>query len=448
MGRSKPVTRWAGYAVVLLALVVRLAFLLSLGAEPMRPLRDQQLYLRLGNSVARGDGLMLESREFAPPADTRDRWKLLVAPEWVFFDDPGMGVAAHRCPTAIIEPLYPLFVGAMEVVFPGTLLPIRIAQAFMGAATALLLFSIGKSIRPWVGVFAGVGFAVYPHVVYYTGVVATESLFIFLQIASIWTWTKLLVDRRGRTALFFGAFSGLAFLTRASMLPVAVVALGLLVVTRRAGLRTVPSAVLAFCLVTSPWVIRNGVQLGEYRLLPTKGGLNLWMQNHPRIQQLQLDRIGMPVPEELLASLNCRDLEEFPEFSPDTGEIERNRILTRQALAYLRCNPRYFAYMCFLRLRWYLRFSGSTTQGLDMVNLLGTISFGLLLCFGLLGAWSGRRNPVILGSIAMYMAYLLMHTLFHGGIRYRLPADSIFLLSASFGLCWLLEKIGIPMSDG
>jgi hypothetical protein len=438
-------TRTVAYAVALLALVTRTAFVLSLSPEPMKPLRDQQLYLRMGRSVAEGDGLMLESRAFAPPPDTRDRWKLLIAPEWVFFDDPGMGVAAHRSPTAIIEPLYPLFVGFMEVLFPGALFPLRMAQALMGAATALLLFSIGRSIRPWVGVSAGAGFAVYPHFIYYTGVVATETLFIFLQIAALWAWSVLLRDPRWRTALLFGALSGLAFLTRASMLPVAVALMGMMVVMSRASLKTIPSVVLAFSVVTSPWVIRNGVQVGEYRLLPTKGGLNLWLQNNPRIQQLQLDRIGMPIPEGLLASLQCRDLEAFPDFSPDTGEIERNRMLTRRALAYIRCNPRYFAYMCYLRLRWYLRFTGSVAQGHPLVDFFGTASFGLLLCFGFLGTLNGRRHPVILTSLALYIAYLLMHALFHGGIRYRLPADSIFLLPAGYGLCWVLDKFGIRM---
>jgi hypothetical protein len=447
MNIPSAINRKAPWIVFFLAFSIRLVFVVSLGSDVMRPLRDQQLYLRMGEAVARGDGLILESRAFAPPADTRDRWKLLVAPDWVRFDDPGMGVAGHRAPTAIIEPLYPLFVGAMEVLIPGTLLPLRIAQALMGAATALFLFSMGRSIRLWVGVIVGVGFALYPHFVYYTGVVATETLFIFLQTTSLWVWTRLLRDKRWQTALFFGAFSGLAFLTRASMLPVAAVALMMFAITKRARLRAMPSAVLAFCVVISPWVIRNGIQLGDYRLLPTKGGLNLWLQNNPSIQQLQLDRIGMPIPEQLVASLRCRDLEEFPEFDKATGEIERNRILTDRAVAYIRCNPRYFAHMCYLRLRWYLRFFGSTTEGSGVVNLVGALSFGLLLGFGLLGAWHGRGHPVILTSLILYMTYLLMHALFHGGIRYRLPADSIFLLPAGFGLCWLLERIGILTTD-
>jgi hypothetical protein len=83
-----------------------------------------------------------------------------------------------------------------------------------------------------------------------------------------------------------------------------------------------------------------------------------------------------------------------------------------------------------------------------MADLLGAVSFGLLLCSGLLGAWRGRRDPVILGSMAIYMAYLFMHTLFHGGIRYRLPADSILLLPAGFGFSWVLERSGLLKSHG
>ncbi len=438
--RGSVITRHSWVTVFAVALLVRLVFVIPLGAELMKPLRDQRLYLRLGESIAAGRGLMLGRRTPGKVAP-ENQWKQKVHDFWVGPDDPGMGLAPEGRPTAIIEPLYPLLLGLGSRLWAGNLLVTRILQACLGALSALLLCALGRKLGGrHTGLIAGLGFAFYPHLVYYSGIIATETLFIFLQLLALWRWA-LWVEKPDRTgALFLGVASGGAFLTRASMLPLGVVLLCLAVWRQRSTLRTVPAVVLGFALITAPWVIRNGHSMGEYRLLPTKGGLNLWMQNHPDLQQLQLERIGTPIPRDIMETIRCRELEQFPAFPDSVREVQRDRILTTRALRYISCNSKYFLYMCWLRCRWYFRFAGSSVRG-GLVDFLGSVSFGLLLVFGTIGIWRGRRESMILMAGLVYLMNLVSHTLFHGGIRYRIPADSVFLLPAALALGTMLERV-------
>ncbi|MCU0610315.1 MAG: glycosyltransferase family 39 protein [Candidatus Eisenbacteria bacterium] len=431
--------RKPAFGVFLLALFVRLAFVIPKGPDLMRPLEDQRLYLRMGRAVAEGKGLTLTAREYHPLEG--GEWKRQVSAHWIDPYDPGMGVAEEGKQTAIIEPLYPLLLGGIHRLYPGSIPFIRIIQAALGALTAVALFAAGASVNRRVGVLAGLGFALFPHAIYYAGMVTTETLFIALQALAAAAWAAWLTTPGPGRAAVFGLACGCAFLARSAMLPLSGLALAVAAIADRRTVRMLPVVVAGFALAVAPWVIRNGVAMGEYRLMPTKDGLNLWMQNHPAIQQLQLERIGMPIPESMLNTLSCRELEEFPLFPDSMPEIERNRVLSDRAQAYIRCNPRYFAYLCWLRLRWYLRFSGSTVRS-DVADLVGGASFSLLLALALAGAVRGWRHPMVALSVLGWLAYLGMHALFHGGIRYRIPADSLLIIAAAHGADQLLRLLG------
>lgn len=423
--------RSAPLGVFLVALAVRLAFVLPKDPDLMRPLEDQRLYLRMGRAMAQGHGLTLPPREYHPLEG--GTWKEGVYEHWIDPYDPGMGVARGGAPTAIIEPLYPLLVGGLDRLSAGNVPLIRLVQAVLGALTAWALCIAGSTVRPRVGVLAGLGFAVFPHAVYYTGMVTTETLFMTLQAGAVAAWARWVAHpSRGRASLF-GLATGVAFLARAAMLPVGLVAVGLGAVANRRTLCSVPLAVVGFAVAVSPWVIRNGVALGEYRLMPTKDGLNLWMQNHPAIQQLQLERVGLPIPRSVLDNLSCRELEPFPAFDDSVPEVARNRALTSQARAYIRCNPRLFFTLCWLRMRWYLRFTGSTVRH-GLADIAGASWFGALLALAAVAGLSGARHPMVAFSLLSWLALLVMHALFHGGVRYRIPADSLLIVAAACGL--------------
>jgi hypothetical protein len=64
----------------------------------------------------------------------------------------------------------------------------------------------------------------------------------------------------------------------------------------------------------------------------------------------------------------------------------------------------------------------------------GLVIYPLIL-FGLLGLWRTRHHPETAFLFSLFVLYLLMHAFAHGGVRYRLPVDAVFLVGIALGTC-------------
>lgn len=145
-------------------------------------------------------------------------------------------------------------------------------QALLGALSALLTYQVAKRLgEEKMGIFAGFSFAFYLPLVYYTGVLLTETLYIFL--VCLWLWILL---RRGgaRSFLVSGVVLGLASLTR----PQALLGGALLLPALFFCLRNLKGSIkFFFChsitlaLVILPVTIRNYQIHGQFILISTNG---------------------------------------------------------------------------------------------------------------------------------------------------------------------------------
>src|SRR2546428_8258010 len=98
----------------------------------------------------------------------------------------GHGMTIEGAPTAYVGPVYPLFLGPL-VALGADPTGIGLVQAVVGAATAilagLLAVELSRAVgapRLWerrAGIGAAVVAAAYPHLVFWTGYVLTETLF-------------------------------------------------------------------------------------------------------------------------------------------------------------------------------------------------------------------------------------------------------------------------------
>jgi 4-amino-4-deoxy-L-arabinose transferase-like glycosyltransferase len=180
--------------------------------------------------------------------------------------------------------------------------------------------------------------ALWPTLVMYSTILASELPFLFLTILSLDIWTS---ERTGNNKWWLrgaaaGAVLGLAALVRpvALLLP-AVYACSLLV---QGGvswpriahqLRIGAAAVLAMAIVIGPWTLRNHALFGEPVLISTNGGITLWMGNAPGT-----DGSYMFVPEEYAGV-------------PDN---EQARILGGIARQHIKDEPLAFVFRSFRKL--------------------------------------------------------------------------------------------------
>ena len=251
-------------------LVVRLAFGLLYWVD--KPLtHDEQEYLALADSLARGRGLT--------------------------YPQPPLGTTAQfgRAPG------YPAFLAALGAgSTTATAAParVKIAQALIGSATVLLIACAAmQAAGPAAAAVAAWLAALYPPLVWIPSYVFSESLYSLLAIASALTLQSSMsrravrARREGRGYAFIavehpvarafaaGILCGVAVLVRPAML--ALLPLAVAWLAWRRALKHITAFVIGSLLVIAPWTVRNLRTYDRFVLVAAEGGVTFWTGNHP-----------------------------------------------------------------------------------------------------------------------------------------------------------------------
>jgi len=400
-------------------LLPRLGWFFWLGGELPLPVQDQGLYVRAASAVAAGRGLSF-SRDVAAAKSGRAEGGAL-AEGWVENPDYAFGLAPVDTPSAVMEPGYPVLLGLSFILFGGTtgaVWFVNLAFSIIGAfAVKGLLGRFGEGAS----LAGALMWALYPPFVFYTAFAMTETVH-----AALLALCCALLFRPGATprgAFIAGLGLGAFFLFRATgllLLPLASVYIGI----RSWKLQLFLA--LGFALAVSPWVVRNQLVLGEPVFLPTKGSLNLWMRNHPDVLLEEGIRVPGSIP------VNRRDLLVYPSYEDFPGEVERSRELGRSAREFMAANPRLMLWLTLQRAAHFLSPGGSTLG--RSAFWAGLVFLLPILILGTAGIAREFRQPETRFLAGVFIIYFLMHTMTHGGTRYRLPADMVFICGAAMFL--------------
>ncbi len=185
-------------------------------------------------------------------------------------------------PTAFRVPLYSYLVAATTcgVASPW---PLILAQALASSATALLAGLIARRMAGnAAGLLAAAIYALWPYAAWHDLSLQESGLQAFM--AALVTWQLILLRDKGGAmrALGAGIVLGLLLLTRATMLPFALCALGIAGFPYRGKARLVSALIAgaAMLAVLSPWLVYSHRVTGAYGL-GTEGGSALYAGNHP-----------------------------------------------------------------------------------------------------------------------------------------------------------------------
>src|SRR5690606_5693757 len=246
-------------AVLGVSAALRLAWV----SQVHRPveLRDPTLYLTLAERIAAGDG-------------------------YTYGDLPNQGV------TAYYPPGYPLVVGVLTGLarlLPGEASAFHVAigtNVVLSLATVALVFALGRRLAgERVGLVAAAVVGLWPNLIVHTGVVLTETLYLFLLVVLLLVLLASGPVARSpglRRLVVVGALLGASVLVR----PISLVLVPLLpLLWWRSGARTAMlrtgTVVAGVALVVLPWTARNAVQMGSPVLISTNMGDNLCIGNNP-----------------------------------------------------------------------------------------------------------------------------------------------------------------------
>jgi 4-amino-4-deoxy-L-arabinose transferase-like glycosyltransferase len=184
-------------------------------------------------------------------------------------------------------PGYYYFLATVYALSGYSYLAVRVAQAFLGTLTCMLVYLLGKAVfGNSAGLLAAAFTALYPPLIFYTGVLLTETLSTFLLAATVWlllTSTNRAPRQRTVSLVIAGFSLGFAALTRSVLLVTVPIALLWMWIVGGGwpGWQQALRSALAFCLpialVIAPVTIRNYQIHQQFILISTNGGVNFFL---------------------------------------------------------------------------------------------------------------------------------------------------------------------------
>ena len=234
---------WSRCFLLLLLVSVLLPSDRRLGYTP-----DSLMYETMSNNLLAGAGLSLST---APP----------------------------YLPTMLKEPLYPTGIALFKAVFGDSVETLVYFQILINPLIAILVYRIGNRLfEEKVARLSAVLVALMPVYGECSFAVMPESFFMVLFLSTILLLLTLETNPSPRGFLLAGALLGLSSLFKNILLPLAVLYPAALIVKHSKSLnrQMVMNAMLfllAFSLVTTPWMWRNKQQLGLFAISVRGGAL-------------------------------------------------------------------------------------------------------------------------------------------------------------------------------
>lgn len=385
-------------------------------------------------------------------------------------------------PDAAIPPLYSYVLAGLYAVFGRGYLQVGLLHTLLDAMSITLLYLIARRLLTqgaWVGVLAGLFYALYPYLIFQNLTLIDTPLFMTLLHASVLLFV-LLRERSGIDrvtlviALVAGATFGLATLTR-PVLPFLALLVGVWFLLRlnlwQTMMRLLPVALLTL-LTLIPWMVRNTTLYDQFVPMSLTAGTNFYQGNNPLVVPYM--RAGYDVqwigPES----------QQYDPYSP-AGDRERLDL----ALDYLREQPGDIPELLFVKLavHWSvdvfprrnpvagevppLDYQGDVTAGVgesgvlelegvpegdpvtayeqplfDRIGrLLHRFYFGSLLILAVVGVVLTRRQWRDVALLwFVQVSATLFYVLFHPSTRYRVPTDPLLFIFSAAAVVWLVSR--------
>ncbi|NOS99037.1 MAG: hypothetical protein HOP29_00225 [Phycisphaerales bacterium] len=362
---------------------------------------------------------------------------------------------------AMRMPLYPGFLSAFTH-FDHGIGAAKAAHWLIGSATAVLTGVLGARIGGRrVGTIAGLIVAIDPFQVFFSSLLLTETPFVAALVGfGLAMWP--LVDRAGETYpaaesagetrptgdaarrpatgspgdcrpqwlgwAIAGVVGAICVYLRESSLGLVVAALMMAAVGRRHGRgRAFIGAIVAVALIVAslaPWAIRNNRVTGQTCWLTNRGGISLY------------DGVGPQAP----GASNLADIKQMSAVR-GLSETEWNEYFRRESWRFIRDEPGRILRLAFIKMArtWNPLPNAESYQS----RLFRVVSAGWMLpiyvltVVGVVNVWSDRKTAIALLFPAAY--FTLVHAVFVGSMRYRLPAMPFLEILAAIGLAAIIR---------
>ncbi len=355
-------------------------------------------------------------------------------------------------------PLYPLFIATCMKCFPDNyLFSIRVIQSILSSASAVLLYLIAHRLLRnarkntpltwwsrsiWIPFGAGLTFAWFADQIFFSAILMTETLFIFLLL--VWAWLLMRCAPSGKTIYLYLAslLLGLLVLIR----PMALVFLPILVfktlwvIPKERWRAAIWIPLFLWLLPIIPWSVRNTIQLGHFVFITTNSGVNFYIGHHPNYDYFytgEKEEIRREFKEQFGADEALEDRYFFQLGVENI--IQHPSLLIRHSIMKL-----YFLYLMDIEPWPWEEYITNQTRGLNFPSgirwpVFRWNPFLLLMAFaGFVYAFLHRfRHGHLISIIILYTFICLIY---FARTRFRMPIEPFLILYSWIGIASLTDS--------
>jgi 4-amino-4-deoxy-L-arabinose transferase-like glycosyltransferase len=357
------------------------------------------------------------------------------------------------------NPILPFFLAASYKIFGHSYLAPRILQSFIGSLTVLVMFTLARRLLGRrVALLTGLGLALFPSLVYTSGVFYVDCLFTFLIALTVYLLSITPPSDSFRRLLLIG-LSGIALGVTVLCRPIflAYVPFAVLLILFRYGenwrRRIAYAAILAVAafFTIMPWTLRNYARYDRLLLVSTGTGLFLWRGNNELTRGDTDDRYLDPgVGDVWLSRLHSMPLSQRKELSDkyqsvsrdlqQLDNIDKDRYLQKLALSFIAENPGRSMALFFQKIQTlYTPFTAVRPEHANIFNDMQRFLFLLIfyptLVLGVIGAVHGLSNWR--DHLALYFAVVSISVAYGvttAAARFRIPIEPFLILYAAQGV--------------
>ena len=359
-------------------------------------------------------------------------------------------------------PLYPYLLALFYKLTSASILWSKLLQLLLTFATTIGIFYLALYLfERRTAIVSGLIYAFYGTLIFYESMFLIPVLFLPL---TIWGIYRLVRDRNSRSRMgwvFTGVILGLAALARPNvLLTMPFLALwlwkvqsvkGWSVIGLRAPILLAAGVILAIVPVT----IRNAVVTGEFMLISSQGGINLYLGNNPNASGLSMQMPEVALDESVSWNhfIDATTAVAVRESGRALSHGEVSSFWTGKALDWISGNPRQFLGLVWKKtvylingfensdnIEIYYHRTKSVLHSLLVWDFWLKFPFGLLFPLALVGVWTTRKQFAKLLPIYIFiLAYIPTIVLFLVTARHRLVLIPFMIILAAAGLLWLWE---------
>ena len=318
--------------------------------------------------------------------------------------------------------------------------PIRLLQAVLVTFQCTLVACIARRVfcNGRVSFFAACIAAVYPFLLFYQGLLLSETLFntfLLSGVAALYRWRDrgLKIDSILVVASLCFALATLTKATLTLLPPVLLAATALLAGAKLR--RTCAIFLAASCLYgafLSPWWVRNAIQFRVFVPFSTSSGLNLYLGNNPHNPDAGIDW-AHNVDSAFVTKTNLI-----------SNELARQRTFSDAAKDYIRDNPAVFLRAAFKKfIRFWNIIPNAAEYRSNIYIAVSAISFGPVLLFALACTLIKWREWRRLAPIYIVISYFtLIHAITIASLRYRFPLEPLLIVLAAYPITRIINYVG------